>query len=78
MKTIFPALLASLLCSLFVPTPTARAQATISWTPGPPCFVLQETLSLAPSKWVNSTSGAANPVTVPATLSTIFYRLRKP
>ena len=32
----------------------------------------------APSNWVNSASGAANPITVPATVPTKFYRLRKP
>ena len=58
--------------------PAAPGQATISWTPATPGFVLQETLSLAPSNWVNSASGAANPVPVPATLPTKFYRLRKP
>ncbi len=57
----------------------APGQATISWTPATPGFVLQETLSLAPSNWVNSASGAANPVAVPATSAPgKFYRLRKP
>ena len=58
--------------------PAAPGQATISWTPATPGFVLQETLSLAPSNWVNSASGALNPVTVPATVPSKFYRLRKP
>jgi hypothetical protein len=58
--------------------PAALGQATISWTPATPGFVLQETLSLAPSNWVNSVSGATNPITVPATLPTKFYRLSKP
>ena len=57
--------------------PAAPGQATISWTPATPGFVLQETLSLAPSNWVNSASGATNPVTVPATVPSKFYRLRK-
>jgi hypothetical protein len=52
-------------------------QARISWTPNTPGFVLQETASLSPTNWVNSASGAANPVTVPATLPTKFYRLKK-
>ena len=52
--------------------------ATISWTPSTPGFVLQETLSLLPTNWVNSASGATNPVTVPATLPAKFYRLFKP
>ena len=58
--------------------PAAPGQATISWTPNTPGFVLQETLSLSPTNWVNSASGATNPITVPATLPTKFYRLSKP
>ena len=45
---------------------------------GTPIHASKETLSLAPSNWVNSASGALNPVTVTATLPTKFYRLRKP
>jgi hypothetical protein len=58
--------------------PAAPGQATISWTPNTPGFELQETLSLSPTNWVNSASGATNPITVPATLPTKFYRLFKP
>ena len=58
--------------------PAAPGQATISWTPNTPGFVLQETLSLSPTNWVNSASGTTNPITVPATLPTKFYRLSKP
>ena len=58
--------------------PSAPGQATISWAPATPGFFLQETLSLAPSNWVNSASGATNPVTVPAAVPVKFYRLRKP
>ncbi len=58
--------------------PAAPGQATISWTPATPGFVLQETPGLAPSNWVNSVSGATNPITVPAALPTKFYRLHKP
>ena len=58
--------------------PAAPGQGTISWTPATPGFVLQETPGLAPSNWVNSASGAANPVTVPTALPSKFYRLRKP
>jgi hypothetical protein len=52
--------------------------ATISWTPGTPGFVLQHSPSLSPTNWVNSPSGATNPITVPATLSNRFFRLIKP
>ena len=58
--------------------PATPGNATISWTPNTPGFVLQETLSLSPTNWVNSASGAANPIVVPATLPTKFYRLFKP
>ncbi len=58
--------------------PSASGTATISWTPATPGFVLQETLSLAPTNWVNSVSDTTNPVTVPAVLPTQFYRLFKP
>jgi hypothetical protein len=52
--------------------------AEVSWTPDTPGFALQETLSLWPTNWVFSPSGSTNPVTVPATLPTKFYRLFKP
>ena len=57
--------------------PAAPGWATISWTPPTPGFVLQETVSLAPSHWTNSPSGPTNPATVPATLPARFYRLLK-
>jgi hypothetical protein len=56
----------------------APGQATISWTPDPPGFVLQETLTLSPANWINSPSSATNPVTIPAALPKKFYRLFKP
>ena len=58
--------------------PATPGHTTISWTPTTPGFVLQETLSLAPTNWVNSASGATNPIVVPAALPTKFYRLFKP
>jgi hypothetical protein len=58
--------------------PAGAGQAQISWTPDTPGFVLQETLSLAPTNWVDSVSGSTNPVVVPATVPTKFYRLFKP
>ena len=58
--------------------PAGSGQATISWTPNTPGFVLQEGTSLVPTNWVNASSGPTNPVTVPATLPTKFYRLFKP
>jgi len=58
--------------------PAAPGFATISWTPSTPGFVLQETLSLSLLNWTNSPSGATNPIVVPATLPSKFYRLIKP
>jgi hypothetical protein len=57
--------------------PAGPDQATVSWTPPTPGFVLQESLSLSPPAWTNSPSGATNPVVVPATSPTKFYRLHK-
>ncbi len=58
--------------------PATPGNATISWTPNTPGFVLQETWVLSPANWTNSPSGSANPVVVPATLPTKFYRVFKP
>ena len=58
--------------------PAAPGNATIAWTPNTPGFVLQETISLSSTNWVNSPSGATNPIVVPATLPGKFYRLFKP
>jgi len=57
---------------------SAPNQATISWTPATPGFVLQETWGLSPANWTNSPSGAINPISVSATLPTKLYRLFKP
>jgi len=58
--------------------PASPGNATISWTPNTPGFVLQETWVLSPANWTNSPSGATNPIVVPATLPNKFYRLFKP
>lgn len=58
--------------------PATPGNATISWLPNPPGFVLQETLSLSPTNWVNSVSGATNPITVPTAGPAKYYRLFKP
>jgi hypothetical protein len=54
---------------------TPPTQATISWTPATPGFVLQEKTNLTSGNWSNSPSGSTNPITVPATLPAKFYRL---
>ena len=58
--------------------PATPGNATISWTPATPGFVLQQSASLSPATWTNSPSGATNPILIPATLPTKFYRLGKP
>jgi hypothetical protein len=59
--------------------PAGPSQATISWSPATGTnWVLQESLSLSPANWTNSVSGSTNPVVVPATSPTKFYRLFKP
>lgn len=57
---------------------TGSSQATIWWEPDTLGWVLQESPSLVPPAWVNSASGTTNPVTVPATGASRFYRLLKP
>jgi hypothetical protein len=58
--------------------PASPGFATVSWAPGTPGFVLQENPNLATTNWVNSPSGATNPIVVPATVPKKFYRLFKP
>jgi hypothetical protein len=58
--------------------PFGVGQARLSWTPNTPGFVLQENTDLNTTNWVNSLSGATNPVVVPANLPVKAYRLHKP
>ena len=58
--------------------PATPGNATLSWTPDTPGWILQETWVLSPANWTNSPSGSTNPVLVLATLPTRFYRLFKP
>jgi len=58
-------------------TSATPGNASISWSPNPPGFVLQETWSLSPANWTNSPSGPTNPVTVVASSPAKFYRLNK-
>ena len=58
--------------------PATPGNATISWSPNAPGFVLQQTSVLSPSNWTNSPSGATNPITLSATNAAKFYRLFKP
>ena len=58
--------------------PAAPGNATISWSPNTPGYVLQETWTLSPANWTNSVSGDTNPIVVPAVVPAKFYRLFKP
>jgi hypothetical protein len=58
--------------------PATPGNASISWSPASTNWVLQERLSLTSGAWPNSPSGATNPIVVPATLPTGFYRLHQP
>jgi len=52
--------------------------ANISWTPASTNWVLQERVNLTSGIWSNSPSGTTNPIAVPVTAPTKFYRLFKP
>ena len=56
-------------------TPVAPTSAKISWSQYATGYVLQETLNLSSTNWVNSPSGSNNPVVVPAALPVRYYRL---
>jgi hypothetical protein len=58
--------------------PDTPGNAKISWTPNNTNYVLQENLDIATTNWVFSPSGSTNPIVVPTTLPTKFYRLLKP
>lgn len=57
--------------------PASPGFATLSWEPELPGYVLQETSNLS-SNWMDSASGSTNPIVVPTTAPTMFYRLAKP
>ena len=63
---------------LLLITAATPGNVTISWSPSSPGFVLQETWTLSPANWTNSSSGATNPVVVSAAAPAKFYRLHKP
>ncbi|HEX5219302.1 MAG TPA: hypothetical protein VFZ59_07015 [Verrucomicrobiae bacterium] len=57
---------------------TAPGLATLSWTSAGPGWLLQETTNVTSPNWINSPSGATNPITVPAGGPAKYYRLFKP
>ncbi|HVM48176.1 MAG TPA: hypothetical protein VMU04_09115 [Candidatus Acidoferrum sp.] len=52
--------------------------AVLGWAPATPGCVLQENVSLGTTNWTCSPSGATNPITIPATLPSKFYRVFRP
>ena len=58
--------------------PAGFGQVTISWDPNTPGFSLQETGDLLSPSWDSSPSGSSNPITLPTSAATKFYRLRRP
>jgi hypothetical protein len=58
--------------------PAGVGMAEVSWSPDIPGFELQERSSLSAGSWSNAPSGVTNPIVVPATLPTKFYRLHQP
>ena len=54
----------------------ATGEVVISWDPATPGFVLQERSSIDSGDWKNSSS-STNPIIVPSTNGTKFYRLLK-
>ena len=59
-------------------TPAGPGQVMLSWMPDDSGWILQEKGSLTAPSWTNSASMSTNPVVVPASLPTTFYRLHKP
>lgn len=56
---------------------TGPGLATIWWTTATPGFVLQSADRLVLPYWVDAPTGSNNPVTLPASQSSRFYRLLK-
>jgi hypothetical protein len=57
---------------------SASSTLNLSWTPPTFGWVLQQSPHLSASNWTTTASGSANPVTLPATNGTQFYRLSQP
>src|SRR5205085_6019224 len=54
------------------------SNVTISWSPATPGFVLQVETNLSIPHWPDAASGATNPITLPASVMTRFFRLHQP
>ena len=55
-----------------------KGQETISWSPNPAGFVLQESTNLLSTSWLNSASGTNNPATIANTTRMKFFRVFHP
>jgi hypothetical protein len=56
----------------------AGGNVLLSWNPGTPGFILQQSTTLAAGSWQNAPSGPTNPVIIPRDTAYRFYRLVKP
>jgi len=56
----------------------AAGSASILWTPATPGYVLQYNDNLATTNWLDASTGATNPVTIPTVPSIRYFRLHKP
>jgi hypothetical protein len=59
-------------------TPTSSTKAIVSWSPPTFGWLVQQSTNLNTPNWTPTTSGDANPATVPATNGAQFYRLYNP
>ena len=55
-----------------------NGRETVSWSPGTPGYVLQESTNLQSGTWLNSASGTNNPVTITNTSTVKFFRVILP
>jgi len=58
--------------------PGVAGNASISWSPATPGYVLQYNDNLATTNWLNANTGATNPVSIPTVPSIRYFRLYKP
>jgi hypothetical protein len=54
------------------------ANVLVSWVPSTPGFVLQVSTNLSVVNWTNSPTAGTNPITLPASAITRFFRLQHP
>lgn len=58
-------------------SPAEQNQAVISWSPNVAGYILEEAGAVAGGNWTPAPSGSTNPVIVPLSFGTRFYRLSR-